>query len=96
MKLDDVEIVGLHPSKALLDAFDDVIAGEDVGVALAGRGLCRADQAAALAGEVIFRAPVPDVTADPLFAHPIVDRGVDVVDPGIEHGVQNGLRLSLG
>ena len=30
VELDDVEIVGLHPPQALLDARHDVVAGEDV------------------------------------------------------------------
>ena len=41
-------MVGLHPPEALLDPGADVLAGEDVRRALAGR---RIDRAAALAGE---------------------------------------------
>jgi len=96
MELDDVEIFSLHPSEALLDALENVVPGEDVSVALPRRGLCRADQTAALAGEVVLGAPGRDVAADALFAQPIVDRGVDVVDPGVEHGVQNNFRLRFG
>ena len=93
MELHDVEIIGLHPGKALLDSFDDIFPGKDMSVSLPGRGLCRPDETAAFAGQVEFGAPMRDVTADPLFAQPIVDRGVDIVDPGIERGVQNGFRL---
>src|SRR5206468_6581029 len=53
-------------------------------------------QTAALAGQVIFSAPVRDVAADPLLAQPVIDRGVDVIDAGLEHLVENGFGLSLG
>ena len=96
MELDDVEIVSLHPSEALLDALDDIFSGEDVGVALPGWSWCRADQTAAFAGQIEFRAPMRDVTADPLFAQPIVDRSVDIVDAGVEHGVEDRFRLGFG
>ncbi|MDQ1452622.1 MAG: hypothetical protein QOK38_2488, partial [Acidobacteriaceae bacterium] len=43
VKLDDVEIVGLHPHKTLFDPGHDVVAGEDVLPALAARCRRRAD-----------------------------------------------------
>jgi hypothetical protein len=36
-----------------------------------------------------------DAAADALLAEPVIDRGVNVVDPGIEHGAENRLGLSL-
>src|SRR5207245_8055887 len=60
---------------------------------LPARGGWSAHQTAALAREIVLGAPVADVTADALFAHPVVDRRVDVIDAGIQHGVENGLRL---
>src|SRR5580704_13519717 len=54
----------------------------------------RADQAAAFAGEIILIAAMPDVAADALLAEPVIDRRVNVVDPGIEHGVED--RFGLG
>src|SRR5271165_4754681 len=71
MELDDVEMVGLHPGEALLDALDDVVPGEDMLAALPGRSGRRTNQTAALAGQVKFRAPMTDVTTDPLFAQPV-------------------------
>ena len=80
VKLHNVEIIGLHPHKALFDPGHDVVAGEDVLPPLAARRRGCADQTATLAGQVIFSAPVRDVAADPLLAQPVIDRGVDVVD----------------
>src|SRR5205807_8728630 len=40
--------------------------------------------------------PVRDVAADPLLAQPVIDRGVDVIDAGVEHLVENGFGLGLG
>src|SRR5216684_9214347 len=89
-------MVRLHAGKALFDTGDDVLAREDVRAALAARRWRRGDQAAAFAGEVVLVAAMPDVAADPLLAEPIVDRGVDVVDPGVEHGIEDCLRLAFG
>jgi hypothetical protein len=63
---------------------------------LAARCRGRADQTAAFAGQVIFSPPVRDVAADPLLAQPIIDRGVDVVDAGVEDLVEDGFGLGLG
>jgi hypothetical protein len=82
--------------RARLDTGDDVLAREDVRAALAARHRRCADQAAAFAGEVVLVAAMPDVAADPLLAEPIVDRGVDVIDPGVEHGIEDCLRLAFG
>jgi hypothetical protein len=37
-----------------------------------------------------------DVAADPLLAEPVIDRGVDVVDAGVERLVEDGFGLGLG
>ncbi len=96
MELHNVEIVGLHPHKTLFDPRHDVVAGEDVLPPLAARRRGCTDQTAAFAGQVIFSAPVRDVAADPLLAQPVIDRGVDVIDAGVEHLVENGFCLGLG
>jgi hypothetical protein len=96
MELDDVEIIGLHSREALLDTLADVVPGEDMLATLPGWSRRGAHQTTALAGQVEFRAPVRDVTADPLFAQPVVDRGIDIVDAGVERGVEDGFRLGFG
>src|SRR6202011_3345018 len=63
---------------------------------LAARRRGSADETAAFAGQVIFSTPVRDVAADPLLAQPVIDRGVDVIDAGLEHLVENGFGLGLG
>ena len=95
MELHHVEIVGLHPEQTLFDPRYDIFTGEDVLPPLAARcGGC-AHQTAAFAGQVIFSAPVRDIAADPLLAQPVIDRGVDIIDAGVEHLVENGFRLGL-
>ena len=96
MELHNVEIIRLHPHKALFDPRHDVVAGEDVLPSLAARRRGRADQTTAFAGQMIFSAPVRDVASDPLLAEPVVDRGVDIVDAGVEHLVEDGFCLGLG
>jgi len=95
MELHHIEVVGLHPLKALLDTGEDVVAGEHVRAALAAHGRS-SHQTAAFACQVILGATVRDITTDPLFAHAVIDRGIDVIDTGIEHGVEDGFRLRLG
>jgi hypothetical protein len=75
---------------------NDIVAGEDVLPPLAAWRRGCADQTAAFAGQIIFIAPMRDVTADPLLAQPVIDRGVDVVDAGVEHLVEDGFGLGLG
>ena len=75
---------------------NDIVAGEDVLPPLAAWRRGCADQTAAFAGQIIFIAPMRDVTAEPLLAQPVIDRGVDVVDTGVEYLVEDGFCLSLG
>lgn len=96
MELHHVEVVGLHADKALFDARHDVVAGDEVGAPLTARARRRADQTAAFAGQIVGRAPIRDIAAGPLLTESVIDRGVNVVDPGIEHGIKNGFRLRLG
>src|SRR5207237_10405322 len=63
---------------------------------LAARRRGSTNETAALAGQVIFSAPVRDVAADALLAQPVIDRGVDVIDAGVEYLVEDGFCLSLG
>ncbi len=96
VELHDVEIVGLHPFETLFDPRHHVLAGEDVWPSLIARSRGRADQTSAFAGQIIFSAPVRDITADPFLTQPVIDRGVDVIDSGVEHLIENGFRLGLG
>ena len=96
VELHQVEIVGLHPHQALLHAGDDVVAREDVRADLADRGRRCTHQATAFAREVVLGSPMRDVASDALLAHAVVDRGIDVVDAGIEHGVEDGFGLLFG
>jgi hypothetical protein len=86
------EVVGLHTAQALLHAGDNILLREDVADALARRR-CRAgrlaDEAAALRGQEVLRAPASDELADQLLALAVVDRGVDVVDPRVQHRVED-------
>ena len=70
-------------AQAVLDAGADV--GGRVHVLGAHRG---AGYAAALRGEDVLVAAVRDELADELLAAPVVDRRVDEVDAGVEHGVE--------
>src|SRR5262249_57204742 len=89
-------MVGPHAGEALLDAPHDVVAGEDVRAPLTSWRSGRSHQTTALARQIVLGASIADVAADPLLAHAIVDRRVDVVDAGVEHGVENGLSLLVG
>ena len=60
---------------------------------LSGRNRGGADVAAALGGEVVLAAPRRDELADEFFALAVVDRCVDVVDAGVEDGIQDGFGL---
>ena len=75
---------------------NDIVAGEDVLPPLAAWRRGCADQTAAFAGQIIFIAPMRDVTADPLLAQPAIDRGVDVVDACVQHLIEDGFGLGLG
>ena len=92
----DVEIVGFHPHETLFDPRHRILAGEDVWPSLIAWSRGRADQTSAFAGQIIFSPPVRDITADPFLAQPVIDRGVDVIDSGVDHLAENGFRLGLG
>jgi hypothetical protein len=42
-----------------------------------------------------LRTPIGNVAASPFFADAIVNRGIDIIDAGIERGMENGFRLSV-
>src|SRR5262245_31289061 len=88
-------MVGPHAGQALLYALQDVIAREDVRTGLAAGGGRRSHQTAALAREIILGAPGADEASDALLAHAVVDRRVDIVDAGVEDGVEDGFRLPV-
>jgi hypothetical protein len=95
VELEHVEIIGPHPAEALLHARQDIVAGEHMGAGLAARSGWGTHQATALARQIVFGAPIPDVAPDAFFAHTIVDRRVDVVDPRVEDGIENDFRLGV-
>ena len=95
MELDHVQIVSVHAGQALFHARQDIVAGKDMRIALAARGRRRPHQAAAFAGEIIFRAPIRNVATDPFFADAIVNRGIDIIDAGIKRGMENRFRLGI-
>ena len=80
-------MVRLEQLQAVLDPLTDVFRRVDVLALLA------ADDAAALRSQEVLIAAVRDVLADELLATSVVDRRVDEVDPVVEHGVENHLRL---
>ena len=76
-------------AQAVLHARADVLGGVHVLAAHAGAG-----HAAALRGEEVLGAAVGDEPADQLLAAAVVDRGVDEVDAGVEHGVEQPAGLA--
>ena len=92
VSLEHVDVIRLQADEALFDTRDDIGAREDVLVPLASWGRGRADHTTALARGT----PVRNVAPDALLAETVVDRGVDVVDAGVESGVENGFCLGLG
>ena len=96
MELDHVKIVGVHAGQALFHACQDIVTREDMRIALAARGRGSTHQAAAFAREIVFRAPIGNVAANTLFADAIVDRGIDIIDAGVERSMENGFCLGLG
>jgi hypothetical protein len=85
----------MQPSEALFDARPDIVVGVHVWVALATwSGVC-ADHATTFARQIILRPSTGNVAADALLTQAIVDRGVEVVDTGIEHRVEDGFGLCL-
>jgi len=96
VELQHVEMIGFHASKALLDTGDDVLGGEHMGATLPARSRRRANQTTALAGKVVTVATMRDVAADAFLAQPVIDRRVDIVDPGIKDGIENCIRLVVG
>ena len=96
MELEHIEIGGLHTSEALFDACQDIVTREDMRTALVTRRRRSTHQAAAFAREIVFRAPIGNVAANTFFADSIIDRGVDIVDAGVERGMENGFCLGLG
>src|SRR4029077_13042016 len=61
VELQDVEMIGPHAREALLDALKDVVAGEDVRASLPARSRRRADEATALAREIVLGAPIGNI-----------------------------------
>ena len=100
VELHQVEVVRLHARQALLDAAHDVLGVKTWGKRPFARRAagCRPGpgEAAALRGEEVLGAPVRDVLADALLGDAVVDRRVDEVDAGVEHGVEDALGLLVG
>jgi hypothetical protein len=53
LKLHEIEVAGLHPPEALLDPGDDIVAGKDMGTALAPRSRRCPDQTPAFACQIV-------------------------------------------
>src|SRR5262249_49163163 len=82
-----------QPAQALLDAGRDIRAGIDVLLAVLAR--VDADLAGAFRCEDEVCAAVRERLADQQLAQPVVDGGVDVVDPEIDHPVEEGDGVAL-
>src|SRR5262245_16649929 len=95
--LDYIEIAGPEPAETLFDPRRHVLASVDVLFAAILRSL-DADLARALRRQDDVGAPVLQRLADQLFAQPIVDPGVDVIDSEIDHAVDepDGVALRDG
>ena len=93
VQLHEVEVVRLHPAQTLVHPGQDVRAAEVVRVALPWRGRRSSDQAAALGREDVLVPTMRDVLTDELLRRAVVDRGVDVVDPLVQHIVQHSTGL---
>jgi len=74
----------VHAGEALFHARQDIVTGKDMRAALAARGRRSPHQAAAFAGEIIFRAPIRNVAANAFFADTIVNRRIDTAIPAYE------------
>jgi hypothetical protein len=96
MELHHVEIIGMHPLEALFDARQDIIACVYVAVALAAWSGVRTDQATTFARQIVLRPPMRNVAADALLTQAIINRRVEIIDAGIERGVEDGFGLRLG
>ena len=95
MELHHVKIVGAHAGQALFYPRQDIVPRKDMRAARTARGRPRPDQAAAFAGEIIFRAPIRNVAANTFFADAIVNRRIDIIDTGVERGMEDGFCLDL-
>ena len=83
MHLDQVQVISSQVPEALLDASADVRGAVIVGGEHGLPGWHRR-RAAALGGEEELAAARAEVAADQLLAAPVVDRGVDQVDPRVK------------
>jgi hypothetical protein len=103
VELHDVEIVRPHAPQALVARINytvpaivvearqwDTVPGPFIGTE---HGIIQG--AAALAGQVEFRPAVRYITADMLLRLSVIDSDVNVVDPGVQRGVQDFARLVL-
>jgi hypothetical protein len=92
MHLHQIDAVRPHAAQALLHPRPDVLGREDVLEAAPLAGARRTpDDAAALAGEKELVAAPGEVGSDQLLGGPVVGCGVDQIDAGIEHLVEQAL-----
>ena len=91
MKLDDVEVVGLHAGKTLSHTGDYVLPGKDV---FTSRKV--SNRTTALGCQGVFAAAVEDVFTDELLTPSVVDRGIDEVDTGVQDSVEYVPGLIVG
>jgi len=86
MELQEVYPIGPQPDEAPVHAVANGLRRPRLALVAAG-------DVAALRGQSVLPPPVGDGAADELFAEPIAGSGVDVVDTGVERGVQHLGRL---
>ena len=89
------QIIGMHPSEALFDARPDIVAGIYMAVALTSWSGVGTGHATTFTRQIVLRPPMCNVAADTLLTQAIIDRGIKIIDAGIEHGVENGFGLRL-
>src|SRR4029453_10785651 len=102
MKLDDVQIVGLHAPQALVHGVYDVLPAVVVQTgqrdteprALARGKPGHVQGAAALGGKEELLTAAGDAPADVLFGFAVVHGDVNVVDTGVQDSVEDALRLA--
>ena len=87
--MEHIEIMGLHPSEALFDAPPDLVAGIYVAVTLTSWSRISTGHATAFVARWYSTADVQCSSRCNLLAEAIINRGVKIIDSGIEHGIED-------
>ena len=91
--LQQVDVVDVHSPQAFVDIPVEVFRRPDM--MRATRFSARTDVAAALRGQVEFIPAAADAGADAVLAEVVTRGGVDEVDAGVQHGVEQAVGLRL-